>query len=168
MARRRRRSKAGGLSLGALVLLVGSLLLVARKAWPALAVSWIFIVVFWVAFFKPTQCDVETDAGKGCGNPAHGRLRACHLVKHKRAKNDALWAMMKLKNPAVRYRIKWAQPRSSYGRESPRLEEESARITHPLYDGTMLGATVVGAIVAVITLGLQLSLLNSLRPTSPR
>ena len=69
MARRRRRSKAGGLSFGALVILVGSLFLVARKAWPALAAFWLFIAVLWVAFFKPTQCDVETDAGTGCGNP---------------------------------------------------------------------------------------------------
>jgi len=160
MARRRRRSKAGGLSLGASVILVGSLFLVARRAWPALAVFWLFIVVLWVAFFKPTQCDVETATGEGCGNPAHGRLRACHLVKHKRAKNDALWAMMKLKNPAVRYRIKWVQSRSNYGRESPQLEEESARIIHPLYDGTMLVATVIGAIVAVITLGFQLTALR--------
>jgi len=160
MARRRRRSKAGGLSLGASVILLGSLFLVARRAWPALTVFLLFIVLLWVAFFKRTQCDVETDAGKGCGNLARGRLRACHLVKHKRAKNDALWAMMKLRNPAVRYRIKWAQPRSSYGRESPQLEEESARIMHPLYDGTMLGATVTAAIVAAITLGLQLSSLR--------
>jgi hypothetical protein len=56
---------------------------------------------------------------KDAANPAHGRLRACHLVKHKRAKHDALWQMFSLKNPAIRYRIIWAQPRSSYGRASP-------------------------------------------------
>jgi hypothetical protein len=128
----------------------------ARRAWPALAILWIFSLILWIAFFKKTQCDIELDNGEGCGNTAYGRLRACHLVKHKRAKNDALWAMMKLKNPAMRYRIKWAQPRSSYGRESPRLEEESTQVTHPMYDGTMLAATVIGSIVAVITLGLQL------------
>jgi hypothetical protein len=160
MARRRRRSKAGGLSFGASVILIASLFLVARKAWPTLAVLWLFIIMLWVAFFQPTQCDVETDSGKGCGNPARGRLRVFHLVKHKRTKNDVLWAMMKLNNPAVRYRIKWAQPRSNYGRESPQPKEESARVTHPFYDGTMLQATVVGAIVAVITLGFQLSSLK--------
>ena len=156
MARRRKRSKAGGLSLGATVVLIGSLFLIARKAWPALAVFLIFTTVVWVAFFKKTQCDIELDNGEGCGNTAYGRLRACHLVKHKRAKHDALWAMMRLKNPAVRYRIKWAQSRSSYGRESVRPEEEAAKVTHPFYDGTMLGATVIGAVVAVVTLGIQL------------
>jgi hypothetical protein len=156
MGRRRRRSKASGLSLGATVILIISLLLISRKAWPALAVFWILTLLIWVSFFKKTQCDVELDDGAGCGNTAHGRLRACHLVKHKRAKNDALWTMVKLKNPAVRYRIKWAQPRSNYGRESPQPQEGPARVTHPLYDGTMLGATVIAAIVAVVTLSLQL------------
>jgi hypothetical protein len=41
------------------------------------------------------------------------RLRACHLVKHKRAKHDALWQMFNLRNPAIRYRIMWAQERSN-------------------------------------------------------
>lgn len=155
MPRRRRRSRVGGLSVGGLVVLILSLLLAARRAWPALAVFWIFVLVLWVAFFKPTQCDVEKDNGEGCGNPAHGRLRACHLVKHKRAKHDALWAMFKLKNPAIRYRIMWAQPRSSYGRVSPQPEETSPRLTRPLYDGTMLGATVLMTIVAMATMALQ-------------
>jgi hypothetical protein len=85
-------------------------------------------------------------------------LRACHLRKHKRAKNDALWAMFGLRNPAVRYRIKWAQPRSSYGRVSPQSEESAPKLTRPLYYGTMLAATVVGAIVAVVTFSLQFQL----------
>jgi hypothetical protein len=155
MPRRRRRSRVGGLSLGSVVILVLSLLLVSRKEWPALAVLWIFVLVLWLAFFKPTQCDVEKDNGEGCGNPAHGRLRACHLVKHKRAKHDALWAMFRLRNPAIRYRIKWAQPRSSYGRVSPPPETPPPRLASPLYDGTMLGATVLMTAAAVITLALQ-------------
>jgi hypothetical protein len=98
-------------------------------------------------------------AGEGCGNPTSGRLRACHLVKHKRAKNDALWAMIKLRNPAMHYRVMWSRPRSSYGRESPQLEEESPRLMRPVYDGTMLAATVVAAAVAVVTLALQVTTL---------
>ncbi len=158
MARRRRRSRAGGLSFGSLVILVLSLFLGSRREWPALAILWVFVLVLWLAFFKPTQCDVEKDNGEGCGNPAHGRLRACHLVKHKRAKNDALWAMFKLRNPAIRYRIKWAQPRSSYGRVSPQAEESEPKVTRPLYDGSMLGATVLMTIVAMVTFGLQFHL----------
>jgi len=156
MPRRRRRSRAGGLSAGSLVVLVLSLLLASRKEWPALAVFWIFILLVWLAFFKATQCDVEKDDGGACGNPAHGRLRACHLVKHKRAKNDALWAMFKLRNPAIRYRVMWAQQRSSYGRVSPKPDEEpQPRLMRAVYDGTMLVATVVVAVVTVVTFAFQ-------------
>jgi hypothetical protein len=154
MARRRRRSGAGG-SLGGLVVLILTLFAVYRKDWPALAILWIFSLVLWIAFFKPTQCDVETRDGEGCGNPARGRLRACHLVKHKRAKHDALWTMLKLKNPAIRYRVMWAQPRSSYGRESSQPETAPPRLMRPVYDGTMLAATVVGAAVTVLAFALQ-------------
>jgi hypothetical protein len=157
MARRRRRSRGSGLSFGGLMALL-SLVFIAQRGWLALAVLWIFALVLWLAFLKSTQCDVEKDNGEGCGNPAHGRLRACHLVKHRRAKHDALWAMFKLKNPAIRYRIKWAQPHSSYGRVSPQAEESEPKVTRPLYDGTMLAATVVGAIVTVVTFSLQFHL----------
>jgi hypothetical protein len=156
MAKRRKRSKAGQISFGALTILLGSLFLAARKAWLGLGVFWFLGLVLWMAFFKRTQCDVETASGEGCGNPARGRLRACHLVKHKRAKNDALWAMVKLRNPAAHYRIKWVQPRSSYGRESPQLEAEPSRVVRPVYDGTMLAATILAALAAMITTGLQL------------
>jgi hypothetical protein len=127
MPRRRRRSRAGR-SLGSFIVLVLTLLAVYRKDWTALAILWIFALVLWLAFFKRTQCDVETSSGEGCGNPARGRLRACHLVKHRRAKHDALWTMFRLKNPAIRYRVKWAQPRSSYGRVSPLPETPPARL----------------------------------------
>ena len=156
MPRRRRRSRTGGLSAVSLVVLVLSLLLASRKEWPALAIFLIFVLMLWLAFFKATQCDVETDDGKACGNPAHGRLRACHLVKHKRAKNDALWAIFKLRNPAIRYRIMWARPRASYGRVSPQTDEEpQPRLMKPWYDATMLVATVLVAVVTVVTFALQ-------------
>jgi hypothetical protein len=159
MARRRRRSRVGGLSAGSLVILILSVLLAARRAWPALAIFWIFVLVLWVAFFKPTQCDVEKDNGEGCGNPAHGRLRACHLVKHKRAKHDALWAMFKLKNPAIRYRIIWAQPRPGYGRVSPQAEEPPPRLTRPLYDATMAISTVLMLLLTAATSALPFHLI---------
>lgn len=159
MTRRRRRSRRSGLSLGSLIVLVLSLIFIAQKGWLALAALWILTLVLWLSFIKPTQCDVEKDNGEGCGNPAHGRLRACHLVKHKRAKNDALWAMFKLKNPATKYRIMWAQPRSSYGHVSPQAEESEAKVTRPLYDGTMLGATVLMLFLAAATFTLQFHLI---------
>jgi Ca2+/Na+ antiporter len=159
VARRRRRSKRGGLSFGGLVVLILSVIFIAQRGWVALAVLWILALVLWLSFFKKTQCDVEKDNGEGCGNPAHGRLRACHLVKHKRAKNDALWAMFKLRNPAAKYRIMWAQPRSSYGRVSPQAEESESKVTRPLYDGTMLGATVLMTFLAGATFALQFHLI---------
>ena len=160
--------KSGGLSAGTLVILALSLLVASRKEWAALAVFLILVLVLWLAFIKPTQCDVEKSDGEGCGNTAHGRLRACHLVKHKRAKNDALWAMFRLRNPAIRYRIMWAQPRSSYGRVSPEPDEElQPRLSRPLYDGTMLVATVLAAVVAVITFALQFRLVLRRPDPSP-
>jgi hypothetical protein len=143
MPRRRRRSKRSGLSLGSLVVLCLSLVFIAQRGWPALAALWIFALVLWLAFFKKTQCDVETNKGEGCGRDAYGRLRSCGLVKHKRAKHDALWTMFGLRNPAIRYRIMWATPRSSYGRVSPQAEEPEPKLTQPLYDATMLLSTVL-------------------------
>jgi hypothetical protein len=134
------------------------LLLAYGRGWVPLAIFLIFVSVLWVAFFKPTQCDVEKDNGEGCGNPARGRLRACHLIKHKRAKHDALWAMFGLKNPAIRYRVKWAQPRSSYGRVSPEPETPPPRLMRPVYDGAMLVATVLGMIATGTALVLQVHL----------
>ncbi len=158
MARRRRRRRAGRGSLGTAVVVVVSLFLASRKAWPALVIVWIFALVLWVAFFRSTACDVETKDGDGCGNPAHGALRACHLTKHKRAKHDALWRIFGRSNPAIQYRIKWAQQRSNYGRETPRLEESGQpRLMKAGYDATMLAATVVGSIATVIALSLQLA-----------
>ena len=66
--------------------------------------------MLWLAFFEETRCGVKTDDGKACGYVAHGRLRACHLVKHRQAKNDALWAMFKLRHPAVALSQRRARP----------------------------------------------------------
>ena len=73
MPRRRRRSKSG-LSAGGFVVLILSLVFIAQKGWLALAVLWVFALVLWLAFFKKTQCDVETSKGEGCGRNAYGRL----------------------------------------------------------------------------------------------
>ena len=158
MPRRRRRSKSG-LSAGGFVVLILSLVFIAQKGWLALAVLWVFALVLWLAFFKKTQCDVETSKGEGCGRNAYGRLRSCGLVKHKRAKHDALWRMFSLQNPAIRYRIMWALPRSSYGRVSPQAEESEPKVTRPLYDATMLGATVLMFFLAAATFTLQFHLI---------
>jgi len=161
MPRRRRRSTVGGPSFVGVVILVLSLIFISQRGWPALAALWILALLLWLAFFMKTQCDVETERGEGCGNGARGRLRACHLAKHKRAKRDALWAMFGLRNPERRYRIMWAEQHSAYGRVSPQLEKPpEPKITRPVYDGTMLGATVLSAIVAAITFTFQFGLLR--------
>jgi hypothetical protein len=157
---RRRRSKVGGLSLGGFGILILSLIFIGQRRWLALAVLWILALVLWLAFFKKTQCDVETNEGTGCGRDARGRLRSCGLVKHKRAKHDALWRVFGLRNPAIRYRIMWAQERSSYGRVSPPPKEESEpKVTRPLYDGTMLVATIASPVIAVVVSVFQFHLL---------
>jgi hypothetical protein len=64
--------------------------------------------------------------------------------------------MIGRRNPALRYRIMWAQPRTSYGRESPQPEESPPRVMRPAYDGIMLAATVAGAAAMLISLSLQI------------
>lgn len=157
---RRRRLKFGGLSVGSAVIVTLSLILIGQGRWPASAILWILVLVLWLTFFKKTRCDVETNEGTGCGRDARGRLRSCGLVKHKRAKNDALWRAIGLRNPAIRYRIMWAQEHSGYGRVSPQAEEGSEpKVTRPLYDGTMLAATLASPAIAVVTFIVQFHLL---------
>ena len=82
-------------------------------------------------------------------------------TKHKRAKRDALGGMFGLRNPEIKYRIMWAEQHSSYGRVSPQPEKTpEPKVTRPLYDGTMLGATVLSAVVAAITFIFQFRLLR--------
>jgi hypothetical protein len=67
--------------------------------------------------------------------------------------------MFNLRNPAIRYRIMWAQERTSYGRVSPQAKEESEpKLAKPLYDGTMLVATVAGPLIAAVTAVFQFHL----------
>ena len=158
MARRRRSGV--GLSLSSCVIIVLSLIFIAQRGWLALTALWILVLVLWLAFFKKTQCDVETNEGTGCGRDARGRLRSCGLVKHKRAKHDALWKVFGLRNPAIRYRIMWAQERSSYGRVSPQVEEKAEpKVTRPLYDGTLLVATLASPAIAIVAFIFQFHLL---------
>ncbi len=157
---KRRRSKVGGLSLGSSATVILSVIFISQRGWLALSGFWILVLVLWLAFFKKTQCDVETNEGTGSGRDACSRLRSFGLVKHKRAKHDALWRVFRLRNPAIRYRIMWAQERSSYGRVSPQATEESeSKITRPMYDGTMLVATIASPVIAVVTSIFQFHLL---------
>jgi len=53
-----------------------------------------------------------------------------------------------------------AQERSSYGRVSPLPKEESEpKVTRPMYDGTMLVATIASPMIAVVVPVLQFHLL---------
>jgi hypothetical protein len=124
-----------------------------RSAWVAVAFAGVLLVVLWLAFVHPTSCDVENKNGRGsCENTAYGALRACHLPAHKRAKRDALWAYLGLRNPGRRWRIMWSRSPSPVGRHSPAPGSASPTLTRPLYDGLMLVAAVVSAAGAVIAL----------------
>jgi hypothetical protein len=96
--RRQRRSTVWSLSavsMGGL-----SLLLASWNEWLALGILWVSIPPLWWAFIAPTRCGVETKTGKACSNRSYGRLRGCHLVKHKETRGAALWGMFKSRNPA--------------------------------------------------------------------
>ena len=66
-----------------------------------------------------------------------------------RAKNDALWAMLRLRHPAIRYRIMWLAP-TLQGYESAQSGEYAPRFMSQKYDAVMLAATVVGSAAPVI------------------
>jgi hypothetical protein len=132
-----------------------SVVLAARHRWPQLGFFLTFSLVLWISFFKRTICDVETKArNDGCGNAVRGRLRGCRL--HRREKRDALWALLGLRNPGQRYRVMWARPSSTYGHATPSPEVGEPRVSRPLYDGSMLVATIFGSLGTLVGVALQL------------
>jgi len=127
-----------------------------REAWVAFAFAGILVLLLWLGFVHPTSCDVENKNGRGsCENTAYGALRACHLPAHRRAKRDALWAYVGLRNPGRRWRIMWSRGQS-VGRRSPVPDSRPATLTRPVYDGVMLIAAVVSTAATVIALAIQL------------
>lgn len=138
------------------MVVAASLYLVSRGAWVALGLLLLLVLIVWVALFKQTACDVETkNAPDGCGNTAYGRLRACHLRDHKRAKHDALFALFGLRNPTRAWRVRWTRSPAAYGRTSPAPGSTPSRVTNPLYDGAILLATIAGSVATIIALVLQ-------------
>ncbi|MCA1694125.1 MAG: hypothetical protein LC749_05010 [Actinobacteria bacterium] len=145
--------KRGGL-LQRLAFVV-SVFLTVHRAWVALGLFLMLSLVLWISFFRRTICDVETKArNDGCGNPVRGRLRGCYL--HRREKRDALCALLGLRNPGRRYRVMWTRPGSTYGRATPSPQVEEPHLGRPLYDGTMLVATIIGSLGTLAALAVQL------------
>lgn len=152
MGRRRRRARGSGGFLAVL----GAVYLYATGTYLTLLLFGVAVVAIWVGFFKRTSCDVELRSGRGCDKNARGRLRACDIVSHQRAKHDALFAMVGLGNPARRWRVKWARSATPYGRTSPAPSEPLPRVMNPAYDAVMLAATVLGTAGTLVALFVQL------------
>ena len=58
-------------------------------------------------------------------------LRACPLARHRRAKTDALWAMLRMRNPSVRLRVRWESPSRRVAPSATRLLTVAARLLPP-------------------------------------
>lgn len=149
-----KRRKKGELPLG--FGLVITAYLAYTEAWIALGFFWLFLLLIWISFFKRTVCDVQNKSDRRpCGNIAYGKLRACHLPEHKRAKRDAMLATLRLRNPGQRYRVMWSRADTSHERTSPVPGETVPKLTRPLYDAAMLVATVASAVAAIVALLVQ-------------
>jgi hypothetical protein len=121
------------------------------EAWWGLAFFWLTVALTWIAFCKRTVCDVEKRSnGEPCENIAYGKLLSCHEPSHKRAKVDALFALFGLENPGRRFRIMWARSRTEHGRRSPLPHEREPQPVRPMYEFSMLFATVGSFIVALV------------------
>ncbi|GLW65332.1 hypothetical protein Arub01_35760 [Actinomadura rubrobrunea] len=78
--------------------------LAAAAAWWR---SWrlaLLALLLWCLYelvLVPTVCRVATRKGLSCREPARGRLFAC-TPRHQEVKNDALWRLVGLRNPARR------------------------------------------------------------------
>lgn len=136
--------------------LLTSLYLWAGKSWVVLGLFWIAALVAWPALLHRTVCDVQNKSnGKPCANDAYGILRACTRREHQRAKRDALFALFGMVNPGRRYRIMWARSDVEHGRATPTPRNPAQEVTRPMYDATMLFATVGSFIVAATALMVQ-------------
>jgi hypothetical protein len=154
MARRRQRRR-DSTGLAALLLTAFGYILF-RHAWVAFILVILLSILVWVSFFVRTSCDVENKTdGEPCGNPVRGRLRACSW--HRRQKRDALWAVLGMANPAIRYRIMFARS-TGYGRTTPTMPGgPSPTVTRPTYDCVMLVSTVAAAAAAIVALAVRLT-----------
>lgn len=147
---RRRRSLVGAVAV------TGTLCTAAAEAWWALGFFWLSAALAWMAFCVHTVCDVENKSdGRPCGNNAYGKLLSCHLRSHRRAKLDALFAVIGQENPGRRYRVMWARTPMEHGRVSPAPQEGEARAIRPMYDISMLVATVGSFALAAVAFMVQ-------------
>src|SRR6266567_2971992 len=106
MTRRKRATKFGDL-VGLVMLGAGYGILFAGSVSPiTTGLLSVTVLLVWVTVLIPTHCDYRTQRGKPCDRAVRGKLRGCR--DHGRWKRDAMFAMIKLRNPGLMFRVMWS------------------------------------------------------------
>jgi hypothetical protein len=155
LAKRKKHGKLSGL-LTIVVIEVFFFVVIRNATWPYpifLTLIAISIPLGWWSFFMPTYCDYLTITTRTpCTNPVNGKLRGCK--RHRRQKNDQVFAMINMSNPGQAFRLAWgaAHVLATATVGAGRSVEVSRKNA---YDAIMLVSTVgslfVGAAGAVFT-----------------
>lgn len=156
MARRGRATKFGDLL--PMTLLGGAIYYgygprLSSLSWVLLAVA---VLMVWVCFFMPTHCDYQTLRSTPCTRWVRGKLRGCR--SHGRLKRDAVFAVIKLRNPGLLFRVMWSAPTTPAApRAMPTVAATSPSSPVPpskqaANEVAMLVFTVVSAVAAVLAL----------------
>jgi len=168
LARRRRSRSRRKKSHDLTYLIIGGVaayaVLVARLGAIFVVALWIVVLMIWVMFFMDTYCDYDLGT-RGCSRRVYGKLRGCG--QHDRLKRDAVWTVLRTRNPGTRFRLTWGkrdEPGRRLGRallatEPGITEHDNSRSaatgSQGVYGLTMWIFTAVSAGAAVLAVVLQ-------------
>lgn len=108
---------------------------------------------FWLGVVIPTKCDYpKSRGGQPCLNDVHGQLRGCR--HHRRAKRDAVWRRLGLRNPGEFFRIDWSEATDTSvspepGRTMPQYVGKRPPTPGYAYHAVMLACSVLSTIVTL-------------------
>jgi hypothetical protein len=106
MARQKRSKKSNDLLVMTAVGLVVWLMFADRLSTLVSVLVCATVLLVWVCVAMPTACDFRTRSGTPCLRRVRGKLCGCH--DHGRSKRDALFALMKIRNPGMIFRVMWS------------------------------------------------------------
>lgn len=151
MGRRKAATKSGDLVV--LVALGACYWILLAGAQPSFTTGLLFLTVLlvWICLLMPTHCDYRTQRGKPCDRSVRGKLRGCR--DHGRWKRDAMFAMLKLRNPGLLFRVMWSAPgAATVTTVSAGTPAQSGPSEQSAYDVVMLVLTIVSTVATVLSL----------------
>ena len=146
--RRRQRKTVASLVVAAIVILLTLQLIRDRQWWILTQIGTVTFALLglWLLFFRSTRCGYVTYQGQPCRIRASGELRGCKKF-HKGLKAEALLNHIGLKHPRQWMQRAWME--EGDGTEKPE-ETPLGRLERPVYDISMLIATIVSAAAAIV------------------